>query len=85
MDIILIYISYLAIFLAGAIGALLNDVLNDNCIEIPKIFDGKMYLGILGGMLIGGSAGLAIDGSLTTAFMGGFTGKAVIQRLIEKV
>ena len=80
----LIYISYCSIFLAGALGAFLSDVLADNCLELPKKIDGQLFLGFIGGMLIGGAAGLAIDGSLATAFMGGFTGKEVLQRLLIK-
>lgn len=71
------------IFLAGALGALISDVLTDNCLEAPEICDGKIFLGWIGGMVIGGTAGLLIDGSFITAFMAGFTGKAVIQRLLS--
>ena len=80
----LIYISYSFIFLAGALGAFIADILNDNCLELPKKIDGTLFLGFCGGMLIGGFAGLAIDGSLTTAFMGGFVGKEIIKKLMTK-
>jgi len=80
----LIYISYSSIFLAGAIGALLSDILKDNCLELPKKIDGTLFLGFMGGMLIGGAAGLAIDGSVSTAFMGGFTGKEILTRMLQK-
>lgn len=72
------------IFLAGLAGAFISDILKDNCLELPKKFDGKFYLGSLGGFIIGGFAGLAIDGSPLTAFMGGFMGKNVIQSLAAK-
>jgi len=80
----LIYISYFSIFLAGAIGAFVSDILKDNCLELPKKIDGKLFLGFIGGMLIGGAAGLAIDGSVSTAFMGGFTGKEILTRMLQK-
>ena len=80
----LIYISYSSIFLAGACGAFLSDILNDNSLELPKKIDGQLFLGFIGGMLIGGAAGLAIDGSLATAFMGGFTGKEILTRMLQK-
>lgn len=73
------------IFLAGFAGAFISDILKDNCIELPKKLDGKFYLGSIGGFLIGGFAGLAIDGSILTAFMGGFMGKNVIQNLASKI
>jgi len=77
-------ISYCLLFLAGALGALIADILKDNSLELPKKIDGTLFLGFCGGMLIGGFAGLAIDGSPSTAFMGGFCGKEVITRLIAK-
>lgn len=72
------------IFLAGISGGLTSDILNDNCIELPKKIDGKLYLGWVGAMIIGGIAGVLIDGSPITAFMAGFTGKAIIERLLVK-
>ena len=83
MDTLVFDISLLFIFLAGAFGALVSDILNDNCLEIPKNLDGKFFLGAAGGIIIGGVAGLLIDGSFLTAFMAGFTGKAIILRLIK--
>lgn len=71
------------IFGAGIAGGLIADILNDNCLELPKVNSGKFYMGFLGGTLIGGFAGLLIDGSFITAFMGGFMGKEVIGRLVS--
>jgi hypothetical protein len=84
MDIILKDYSYIIIFLAGFVGAVIADIMKDNCIELPKKLDGKFYLGSIGGFIIGGFAGLAIDGSLLTAFMGGYMGKGVIMSLVDK-
>lgn len=72
------------IFLSGVAGGFVADVLKDNTIELPKKCDGKIVLGYLGGLIIGGAAGLAIDGSPLTAFMGGFMGKEMITSLITK-
>ena len=83
MNLVLLNHSYIVIFLAGLFGALISDVIKDNCIELPKKFDGKFYLGSFGGLIIGGFAGLAIDGSLLTAFMGGFVGKDIINNLAK--
>ena len=77
-------IYYSVIFLAGAVGAFTGDVLQDNYIELPKKIDGRLFLGFIGGIIIGGIAGLTIDGSISTAFMGGFTGKTIITKLIAK-
>ncbi|MDD2227583.1 MAG: transglycosylase SLT domain-containing protein [Clostridia bacterium] len=71
------------IFLAGALGALAKDIFKDNQIEMPKWNNGKLGLGFLGGMVIGGVAGMYIDGSFITAFMAGFTGVAILQGILD--
>jgi len=81
MDLILSNHNYIVIFLAGLFGALIADILKDNALELPKKIGGKLFLGSLGGLLIGGFAGMAIDGSLLTAFMGGYVGKDLIVHL----
>ena len=73
----------LTIFLAGALGALCKDIFKDNAIEIPRWNNGKLGLGFLGGMIIGGGAGMYIDGSFITAFMAGFTGVAILQGVLD--
>ena len=83
MEFILLNHNYVIIFLAGLCGALIADIIKDNCIELPKKFGGKFYLGSFGGLIIGGLAGLAIDGSFLTAFMGGYMGKSVIVSLVK--
>jgi len=71
------------IFLAGALGALCKDIFKDNTIEMPKWNEGKLGLGCIGGMIIGGAAGMYIDGSFITAFMAGFTGIAILQGVMD--
>lgn len=71
------------IFLAGALGALCKDIFKDNTIEMPKWEGGKLGLGFIGGMIIGGAAGMYIDGSFITAFMAGFTGVAILQAVLD--
>jgi hypothetical protein len=79
----LLYCSFIFLFLAGAFGAFISDVVKDNSIEMPKKIDEVLCLGFLGGVIVGGFAGLLIDGSMTTAFMGGFVGKEMIIKLIK--
>lgn len=69
------------IFLAGMCGGVIADILNDNSIELPKKVEGKLFLGWIGGAVLGGFSGVLIDGSLITAFMGGFMGKEIITKL----
>lgn len=75
--------SFLLTFLAGALGAIAKDIIQDNEIQLPKKVDGRLALGFLGGMITGGLAGYLIDGSFVTAFMGGYTGASVIAGLTQ--
>jgi hypothetical protein len=69
------------LFVAGAFGAFIKDILQDGCIELPKKIDSKFSLGFLSSMAIGAFAGYFIDGSFLTAFMGGMSGSLVLTNL----
>ena len=72
------------LFLAGAIGAIVKDLIKDNSLELPKITDGKIVLGFLGSCFIGGAAGYLVDGSLVTAALAGYAGMSAIESFIGK-
>jgi hypothetical protein len=74
----------LTILTGGAVGALLSDILEENKLHLPKIQNGDLYLGSIGGLIVGAFAGYAIDGNFVTAMTAGFMGKAVIQGLVLK-
>lgn len=76
--------KFLLLFAAGSAGALIKDLLSDGCLELPKKLDGKIYLGFISGIIIGGFAGYLIDGSFITAFLGGCSGSMIISGLITK-
>lgn len=73
----------IVIFLAGMLGSFTADVFTDNCVEMPSFKNNKLYLGWIGGAIIGGFAALLIDGAFITAFMAGFIGKDIITRFIS--
>lgn len=72
------------LFLAGAIGAIIKDLVKDNSLELPKIIDGKIVLGFLGSCFIGGVAGYLVDGSLITAGLAGYAGMSAIESFIGR-
>jgi len=76
--------SIIFLFLAGAAGALVKEVLEDNKLVLPKKIDGELALGFLGSLLVGGFVGYAIDGSYLTAAMAGFAGFSAIEKLVIK-
>ncbi|MCJ7828228.1 MAG: transglycosylase SLT domain-containing protein [Dehalococcoidia bacterium] len=74
----------LLLFLAGAIGSLVKDILEDNKLKLPKITDDNFYLGFLGGVVTGGLAGYFVDGNPTTAFLAGYAGTGVVGSLLAR-
>lgn len=76
--------SFIILFIAGACGALVKDILQDNRLKLPQKINGDFSLGFLGGMITGGVIGYFIDGNPSTAFLAGYTGTAVFENLLLK-
>ena len=72
------------LFFMGALGALVKDIFKDNYIVLPKLKEGKLFLGCIGGIIIGGIAGYIADNDPLTAFLGGFAGYQLIESLVVK-
>ncbi len=71
--------------IAGALGAFVHEMIHDNTISLPKISDGELYLGVLGGMIVGGIVGHYMDGSFIAALSSGFMGKSLLPSLLSPV
>jgi len=74
--------EYLLVVLGGMVGALLKEVLDDNCLKLPSIAQGKVNLGFFGSIMVGAFVGYAVDGSFITAAMAGYAGFSIIQNLV---
>ncbi len=72
----------LELFMAGAAGSLVKDVVTDNQIVLPKFNDGCILLGFLGGIIIGGAVGYLVDQNPATAFFSGYAGSQMLTSLI---
>lgn len=70
------------LLIAGAVGALIKEILEDNKIKLPNLLKGELDLGFLGSILIGGFVGYMVDGSYVTAAMAGFVGLSAIENLV---
>jgi hypothetical protein len=66
----------------GGIGALVKEITHDNTLQLPKVYSGKLFLGVLGSVIIGGVIGLIVDHSFVTAFLAGYTGFSAIAYLL---
>jgi len=77
-------LSVISIFLAGFLGAIVKEILDDNSLEMPKKVDGKICLGSFGGFLVGGITGYLVDGSPLTAFTAGYAGTGLITSLMAE-
>lgn len=71
--------------LVGAAGALTKDILQDGKLQMPKIQDGSLYLGFLGGMALGSVTGWLTDNNPLMAFTSGFTGAGLAEALTAKL
>lgn len=71
------------LFLCGALGSIAKDIIIDNKIKIPAYKGGELYLGCIGGMIIGALAGYLVDNDPVTAFLGGYSGKQIIESLVN--
>lgn len=71
------------LFACGALGAFVKDTLKDNKLQLPHMKDGYLYLGCLGGMVLGALAGYLVDNDPVTAFLGGYAGSQIIQSLVS--
>jgi len=74
----------LIFFLAGGIGALLRDIVEDNKLKLPNLRSGELTLGFIGSVFIGAVAGMVIDSNPITAGLAGYAGMSAIKNFISK-
>ena len=72
------------LFVAGALGAFIKDVVEDEKIKIPCKINGYLSLGFIGSMIIGALIGYIDDGSFLTAFMAGYCALSIEQALTHR-
>ena len=72
----------LALALAGGLGALAKDIVQDGRLKLPSIKDGDLVLGFIGGAIVGAFVGLVVDHSVLTAALSGYVGTSTIQHLL---
>jgi fluoride ion exporter CrcB/FEX len=74
----------LCLLLFGAGGAFCRDIFRDGKLVLPKFDNGSLYLGFLGGIVIGAFVGYLVDQSPTTAFFSGFAGYQILENILKK-
>jgi hypothetical protein len=84
IDFVVLQPDYLILFISGAVGAFTKDVLKDNKLSVPHVKDGYLYLGCVGGIILGALAGYLVDNDPVTAFLGGYAGSEIIKSLVSQ-
>ena len=69
---------------AGGLGALVKDIIKDNKLILPRFKKGNVWLGCVGGVIVGMCVGYLVDQNPTTAFFSGYAGTQILEGLIEK-
>jgi hypothetical protein len=70
------------LIIAGALGALVKDIVKDNKLVLPRFENNEVFLGCLGGVIIGASVGYLVDQNPATAFFAGYAGSQMLQSLV---
>jgi hypothetical protein len=73
------------LLLAGALGAVAKDVVKDNKLILPKYENGELFLGCIGGMLVGAFVGWVADNNPLTACLAGYVGVSAIEHLLPSL
>jgi hypothetical protein len=80
--VLIMNVCYLLI--AGGLGALAKDLVQDNKIVLPKVHDGVFDMGFIGGMLVGAFVGYAVDHNPLTALLSGYVGVSIINNILPR-
>jgi len=70
-------------FSIGACGALVKILMDEDGIALPNFKDGKLYLGGIGGIIIGAITGCLANNNPLSAFLGGYAGTGLINNLVK--
>lgn len=71
--------------IAGGIGGLVGTLARCGYLELPKIHDGRVYLGALSGIIFGAVAGCIGDSNPVNAFAWGTAGTVVVTMIAANV
>jgi len=73
------------LFVAGAVGSLVSQLVRDNTLELPAKVTSGLCLGFLGGLVVGGFVGVVVDGSYVSAGLAGYVGVNVIEKFLPDI
>ena len=69
--------------IGGLIGALIKDMFVDGALILPYKEDGKLYVGFIGGAVLGAFVAIFFDGNFVTALFAGYSGSALITQIVQ--
>lgn len=74
--------NFLLYFVAGGLGSFVHLIVSDGKLQMPYFHDGYIVLGFLGGIIIGGFVGYAVDQNFLSAAMGGYVGISALTKIL---
>ncbi len=70
------------LLIAGGLGALAKDCVQDNKIQLPFLKDGYFDLGFIGAMFVGAFVGFVVDHDPLSAALGGYVGISLLDNVL---
>lgn len=76
--------DYVLYFIAGFMGGIIHEIVQDNRLVLPEVKNGAIVLGFLGSALIGGVVGVIADTNVINAMLAGYVGISVIGHMLPQ-
>lgn len=70
------------LILAGGLGALAKDCVQDNKLQLPFLKDGYFDLGFLSAVFAGAFVGFVVDHDPLSAALGGYVGISILDNIL---
>lgn len=70
---------------AGVLGALANVVLEDEAVVLPRMLEGRLYLGFVGNLIVAVTMAHVVDQDFATAFFAAVCGTTTLGALKARI
>ncbi len=70
---------------AGVLGALANIALDDRAVVLPRVEDGRLYLGFIGNLIVSVAMAYVVNHDFRTAFFAAVCGTTTLRALKRRI